>query len=90
MPPELHAEIAHRAEREHVSLNQYIVGALAGNVGRPARRGARPGPKAATARPRPTLGSSRAIGAALVLNLIVVTIAGAAAIALLVLAWTRL
>ena len=90
MPPELHAEVAREAEREHVSLNQYIVGALADAVGRPARRPGRAAAGPARNGPRPSLASPRAIGAALLLNLIVVTIAGAAAIALLVLAWTRL
>lgn len=89
MPPELHADVARRAEREHLSLNQYIVRALAGSVGRPLEQTgpARNAPREA---PRRTVASPRAIGMALLLNLIVVTIAAAAAIALLVLAWTRL
>ena len=33
MPAALHAELARTAEREGVSLNQFITGALAGRIG---------------------------------------------------------
>jgi hypothetical protein len=74
MPPELHAEVARHAERERQSLNQFITGAVAEAVRRPAS-----GPSRLT--------SPRALTAALVVNLVVLVLAGAAAIALLVLVW---
>lgn len=89
MPPELHAELARRAEHEHISLNQLFTGAVAAAVGWPSARSGTRTVEGVTER-RSKLASPRAIGAALVLNLIVLTVAGAAAIALLVLAWTRL
>ena len=80
IPPELHAEVARQAELEHVSLNQFITGAVAdavegssnGNGSHPARAG---------------LTSPRTLTAALVVNFVVLGIAGTAAIVLLVLVW---
>jgi len=90
MPPELHAELARQAEREHVSLNHLITGAVAAAVGWPTGdEGARELDVGRADRGSRIV-SPRAIGAALILNLVVLTVAGAAAIALLVLAWTRL
>jgi HicB family len=79
MPPELHAEVARHAERERQSLNQFITGAVSEAVGWNG------GVKRAESRSRLT--SPRALTAALVVNLVVLALAGAAAIALLVLVW---
>jgi hypothetical protein len=79
MPPELHAEVARKAELEHVSLNQFITGAVADAVdGSPNGNGSHP---------RVGLTSPRTLTAALVVNLVVLTVACAAAIVLLVLVW---
>jgi antitoxin HicB len=90
MPNTLHAELARRADHEGVSLNQFIVGALSGAVGwmrdaadaEPVDRTA--GPRTPAGAPRPP---ARAARIALAVNLVVVVLAGAAAIALLVAAW---
>ncbi len=91
MPQTLHAELARRADQEGVSLNQFLVGTLAGAMGwlredgNPANGGDRAGgdpiPAPAPAAP-PRLAS-----VALVVNLIVVVVAAAVAIALLIAAW---
>lgn len=77
MPAPLHGELSRRAEREGVSLNQLIVRTLAASVGHeddvePAAEPRRP---------------PRLLGVALVANLVVVAVAGAAAVGLLVYAW---
>jgi hypothetical protein len=89
MPPELHQELARQAERDRVSLNQFITGAVSRAVGwsSTAGVGGAAGPFGERAR-GPV--SNRALRAALMVNLAVLTIAGAAAIALLVVAVTRL
>lgn len=74
MPAPLHEELSRRAEREDVSLNQLIVRTLSTSVG-----AAEPPPDERTA--------PRLLGVALVVNLVVVTLAGVAAVGLLVLAW---
>jgi hypothetical protein len=81
MPAELHAALARTAEREGVSLNQFITTSLArrigwGDAGRDA-----PAPEEAADR------RTRVVVAALVANAIVIGLAAAAAIAILVLAW---
>jgi len=79
MPPELHAEVARKAELEHVSLNQFITGAVADAVdGSENGNGSRP---------RAGLTSPRTLTAALVVNFVVLGIACTAAIVLLVLVW---
>jgi HicB family len=78
MPPELHAELARHAEREQQSLNQFITGAVSGAVG---------WEEGVKRSERSRLTSPRALTAALVVNLIVLAVAGTAAIALLVLVW---
>jgi hypothetical protein len=81
MPPELHAEVAQAAEREQVSLNQFITTAVAGAVG---WNGASPVQASDDERSRPT---ARLLNLAIAANLVIVTVAGAVAIALLVIAW---
>jgi HicB-like protein involved in pilus formation len=93
MPATLHDELAHAAEAEGVSLNQWITGALAAAVG---WRGAGERPaapaKAGTDAAEPPTEATRSISprltrVALAANLVVLLIAAAAAIALLVAAW---
>ena len=81
MPQSLHAELAEAAEREEVSLNQYITNTLAAGVGwhtsdHPADQ----------APPNPP---PRWLPAALVTNIVVVLIAGAIALILLVVALSQ-
>jgi HicB family len=87
MPPELHAEAARVAEREGVSLNQFITGALAEAVGSPADDGA--GAGSAQNGTEARAASPRLITAALAVNFVVVAVAGAVAITLLIVAWQR-
>lgn len=83
MPAPLHAELARWAEREGVSLNQFITRALATRIGwgsEEEREPAAPPPPAPERR-------SNLVAVALVVNAIVIGLAAAAAIAVLVLAW---
>jgi antitoxin HicB len=102
MPKTLHAQLTRAAEKDGVSLNQFITGALASSVG---WRGLQP--PAANARPRDWQGAAKGAGAAspagvegfrawlrenlltvaLVANFVVVTLAGIVAIGLLIDAW---
>jgi hypothetical protein len=82
MPAALHAELARTAEREGVSLNQFITRALAGKIG--WGTDADDDSAAAAA---PADGRGRLIAIALVVNAIVIGLAAVAAIAVLVLAW---
>ena len=77
MPPELHAEVARKAELEHVSLNQFITGAVADAVDGTANGN----------HARPALTSPRTLTAALVVNFVVLAVACTAAIVLLILVW---
>jgi hypothetical protein len=79
MPAELHAELAQAAEREGVSLNQFITSSLASRIGWGDARAA----GAETDGDRRT----RLVLAALVANAIVIGLAALAAIAILVVAW---
>src|SRR6478735_398708 len=78
MPKQLHAELAARADREGVSLNQWIVAALSRSV-------------SGEAEPAEGERRSRAIPkelrVALIVNACVVAIAAAIAVALIVIAW---
>lgn len=80
MPAALHAELAQAAERESVSLNQFITRALAGRIG----WGTDADDEAPVA---PADNRAKLIAVALVVNAIVIGLAAAAAIAVLVLAW---
>ena len=82
MPQSLHAELAEAADREEVSLNQFITNTLAAAVGWHTE-GA--GPLAAPQPQEPP----RWLPAALLTNIIVIVIAGAVALALLVIALTQ-
>jgi RNA polymerase sigma-B factor len=77
MPQSLHAELAREAEREGVSLNGFITGALASAVSWRAERQER-----ATPAQRSTL-----FRIAIAIDLVLVAIAAAISIALLIAAW---
>jgi len=83
MPAPLHDELSRTAEDEGVSLNQLIVRTLEASVGAKPHA-AEPAPETEPELRR----SPRLLGVALVANLVVVALAGAVAVALLVLAWT--
>jgi RNA polymerase sigma-B factor len=76
MPQSLHAELAEAAEREDVSLNQFITNALASTVSWNREEGHQ----------EPASPPPRWLPAALVTNIVVVVIAGAIALVLLVVA----
>jgi predicted HicB family RNase H-like nuclease len=88
IPQGLHAELAHKADREEVSLNGLITGMLAGAVGW-QREGAseeaasRPLSEASPSRAE---GRSRFLPVAIIANIVVVVLAALAAIALLIVA----
>ncbi|MFL5828035.1 MAG: sigma-70 family RNA polymerase sigma factor [Thermoleophilaceae bacterium] len=79
MPQSLHAELARAAERDEVSLNQFITSALSSAVG--WRQGG-----AGASEPRTPPEQERRLALAMAANLAVVAIAGIAAIVLLVIA----
>jgi predicted HicB family RNase H-like nuclease len=89
MPKSLHAELARAAEREEISLNQFISGALASAVGwrHDERAGVDAGAPAnePTGNP-PAGGRPDALRATLIANLIVIAIVAAVAVILLVIA----
>jgi hypothetical protein len=76
MPQSLHADLAHAAEREDVSLNQYITNTLAASLRWHSEETPPPAPP-------------RWLPAALLTNIVVVVIAGAIALALLIIAWQQ-
>lgn len=82
MPAALHAELARTAEREGVSLNQFITRALAGKIGWGTDVDDQSAPAVT-----PADGRARLIAVALVVNAVVIGLAALAAIAVLVLAW---
>jgi antitoxin HicB len=98
MPQSLHAELAHAADAEGISLNQFITTALASAVGwrnraeAGPRRGGSPtreakpaAPAAADPRPR-----SRARTVVLTANLILLLVVAAFAVVLLLRAWDQI
>jgi antitoxin HicB len=80
MPQSLHAELARAADREEVSLNQFITGSLASAIG--WRRGAEPAAKVG-AEPD---GAARSLRLALLANVVVLAVVGIVALVLLVVA----
>jgi antitoxin HicB len=89
IPRALHAELAHKADREEVSLNGLIMGMLAGAVGwqhEDATEDASPRQSPADAPPNEGAGRSRFLSVAIIANIVVVVLAALAAITLLVVA----
>lgn len=89
IPQGLHAELAHKADREEVSLNGLITGMLAGAVGW-QRDGVteQGGLESSPQAPRShEAARSRFLSAAIIANIVVVALAALAAIALLIIAW---
>ena len=86
MPAALHAELAQWAEREGVSLNQFITKALQSRIGW-GTEGEDDATSASHGAPARADERTRLIAIALVANAIVIGLAAAAAIGVLVLAW---
>jgi predicted HicB family RNase H-like nuclease len=88
IPQGLHAELAHKADREEVSLNGLITGMLAGAVG--WRREGVTGEDASGSLPEASANHgaarSRFLPAAIIANIVVVVLAALAAIVLLIVA----
>jgi RNA polymerase sigma-B factor len=82
MPQSLHAELAEAAERDEISLNQFITNTLAASVGWHVEGG-----EMTRAHEQPV--PPRWLPAALVTNIVVVVIAGLVALALLIVALTQ-
>lgn len=76
MPQSLHADLAEAAEREEVSLNQFITNTLAASMRWHAENETAPAPP-------------RWLPAALLTNIVVVIIAGVIALVLLIVAWQQ-
>jgi RNA polymerase sigma-B factor len=76
MPQSLHTELARAAEREEVSLNQFITNTLAASMRWHAEQESTPPPP-------------RWLPAALLTNIVVVVIAGVIALVLLIVAWQQ-
>jgi RNA polymerase sigma-B factor len=76
MPQSLHTELAEAAEREEVSLNQYITNTLAASMRWHSESESAPTPP-------------RWLPAALLTNIVVVVIAGVIALVLLIVAWQQ-
>jgi RNA polymerase sigma-B factor len=93
MPSELHRELSRAAEREQVSLNRFITDALAEAVADETEATSSEGAPATApernAAPTPGRHGTRALTVALATNLVVVVVAGLAALALLILAVQR-
>jgi antitoxin HicB len=77
MPRSLHAELTRASEREGTSLNAYIVAALSASVAWRRDAATQPAPP------------GRALSRALVINLVVLLVVAAIALALLVEAWAN-
>ena len=83
MPQSLHAELAEAAEREEVSLNQYITNTLSAGVGWHTDSSGDAGPESERGAP------PKWLPAAIVTNIVVVVIAGVIALVLLVVALSQ-
>jgi RNA polymerase sigma-B factor len=83
MPQSLHAELAEAAEREEVSLNQYITNTLAAGVGWHTESSGDAGADLERGAP------PRWLPAAIVTNIVVVVVAGVIALVLLVVALSQ-
>jgi predicted RNase H-like HicB family nuclease len=86
IPQGLHAELAHKADTEEVSLNGLITGMLAGAVAW-QRDGEVAGAGSTEPAPGDDAARSRFLPVAIIANIVVVLLAALAAIALLIVAW---
>jgi RNA polymerase sigma-B factor len=92
MPQSLHAELAQAAERDDVSLNQFITGSLASAVGwrQPGAAGQKaPEPEEPLPEPSSPRPGGRWTGRALVVNAVLLGLAALAAVALLIVVLTH-
>jgi len=89
MPRGLHAELAHHADREEVSLNGFITGLLAAAVGWQSDRSGAPGEAGRRADPPTVARRSRFLSTAILVNIVVMALAAIAAITLLIVAWQQ-
>jgi antitoxin HicB len=88
IPQGLHAELAHKADREEVSLNGLITGMLAGAVGWQREGVAGEGSERLPEGSRSQAPArSSFLRTAIIANIVVVVLAALAAIALLIIAW---
>lgn len=86
MPPPLHAELARAADREQVSLNQFIIGSLSNAV----RRRRSEEPAGAAEAERATAQQTTGRSSALLANLVALAVIAALAVVLIVIAVSRL
>jgi predicted HicB family RNase H-like nuclease len=88
IPQGLHAELAHKADREEVSLNGLITGVLAGAVGWQREGVTRDGASGSLPEASANHGAARSrfLPAAIIANIVVVVLAALAAIVLLIVA----
>ena len=89
IPQGLHAELAHEADREEVSLNGLITGMLAGAVGWQREGVTEEGALESLPEAPPGRAAARSkfLSVAIIANIVVVALAALAAIALLIIAW---
>jgi predicted HicB family RNase H-like nuclease len=89
IPQGLHAELAHKADREEVSLNGLITGMLAGAVGWQREGVTEEGELESLPEVSRSHAAARSkfLPVAIIANIVVVVIAALAAIALLIVAW---
>jgi predicted RNase H-like HicB family nuclease len=89
IPQGLHAELAHKADREEVSLNGLITGMLAGAVGWQREGVTEEGGLESRPEVSPSHVAARSkfLPAAIIANIVVVVLAALAAIVLLIVAW---
>jgi RNA polymerase sigma-B factor len=85
MPQSLHAELARAAEREEVSLNQFITSSLSSAVG---WRRDEPGEEPSSTTAQPEAEGRSGLRMALVVNLVILGIVAAVAVTLLIIALT--
>jgi predicted HicB family RNase H-like nuclease len=89
LPQGLHAELAHKADREEVSLNGLITSMLAGAVGWQREGLSEEEASGSLPEAAPGRGAARSkfMRVAIIANIVVVALAALAAIALLIVAW---
>jgi hypothetical protein len=89
MPHSLHAELARAAERDDVSLNQFITSSLASSVGWRQQNGDAPAEPVAVEEPSEERAPGGWLSRAMVINAVLLGLAGIAAVVLLVVALSQ-